>query len=47
LDTVGVSGGTATVIYVLIAAVSLGALAFAIFITRQQAEEPVGEGEAA
>src|SRR5919107_1487928 len=47
LNTVGVEGGTATLIYVLITAVSLAALAFAIFVTRQQEEEPVGEGEAA
>src|SRR5215210_6718433 len=47
LNTVGVEGGTATLIYVLITAVSLAALAFAIFVTRQQDEEPVGEGEAA
>jgi uncharacterized protein len=46
LETVGVSGGTATLIYALIAAVSLGALAFAIFVTRQQPEEPAGEGGA-
>ena len=46
LETVGVAGGTATLIYALIAAVSLGALAFAIFVTRQQAGEPAGEGEA-
>ena len=44
LETVGVSGGTTTLIYALIAAVSLGALAFAIFVTRQQPEEPAGEG---
>ena len=47
LNTVGVEGGTATLIYVLITAVSLAALAFAIFVTRQQEEAPVGEGEAA
>jgi uncharacterized protein len=47
LETVGVDGGTATLIYALIAAVSLGALTFAIFVTRQQAGEPAGEGEAA
>jgi uncharacterized membrane protein YfcA len=47
LETVGVDGGTATLIYALIAAVSLGALTFAIFVTRQQAGEPTGEGEAA
>src|SRR5215208_6446907 len=47
LNTVGVEGGTATLIYVLITAVSLAALAFAIFVTRQHEEEPVGEGEAA
>ena len=46
LETVGVSGGTATLIYTLIAAVSLGSLAFAIFVTRQQPEEPAGEGGA-
>ncbi len=46
LETVGVSGGTATLIYALIAAFSLGALAFAIFVTRQQPEEPAGEGGA-
>ena len=47
LNTVGIEGGTATLIYVLITAVSLAALAFAIFVTRQQEEAPVGEGEAA
>jgi len=47
LNTVGVEGGTATLIYALITAVSLGALAFAIFVTRQQEEQEVGEGEAA
>src|SRR5215203_861604 len=47
LNTVGVEGGTATLIYVLITAVSLAALAFAILVTRQQEEAPVGEGEAA
>ena len=46
LETMGVSGGTATLIYALIAAVSLGALAFAIFVSRQQSEEPAGEGRA-
>jgi uncharacterized protein len=46
LETVGVAGGMAILIYALIAAVSLGALAFAIFVTRQQAGEPAGEGEA-
>src|SRR5215216_1161059 len=47
LNTVGVEGSTATLIYVLITVVSLAALAFAIFVTRQQEEEPEGEGEAA
>jgi len=47
MNTVGIEGGTATLIYALITVVSLAALAFAIFITRQQEEEPVGEGEVA
>ena len=41
LGTVGVSGTPATLIYVLIAAVSLAALAWAIFVTRQEDEPPV------
>ena len=47
LETVGVGGATATVIYVLIAAVALSALAFSIFVTRHE-EEPqvVVEGDA-
>ena len=41
LETVGVSGTPATVIYPLIAAVSLAALAWAIFFTRQEDEPQV------
>jgi len=47
LETVGVSGTTATVIYVAIAVVSLSALAWAIFVTRQEEEPAVVEGDAA
>src|SRR5215218_3536375 len=47
LETVGVTGTPATVIYVLIAAVSLSALAWAIFVTRHEDEPQVVEGEAA
>jgi len=46
LEAVGVGGGTATVIYLLIAIVSVAAIAFAIFVTRQE-ETPAAEGEAA
>jgi hypothetical protein len=49
LETIGVAGTTATVIYVLIAAVSIAALAFSIFVTSHE-EEPqvvVQEGDAA
>ena len=46
LEAVGVGGGTATLIYVLIAIVSVAAIAFAIFVTRQE-EAPAAEGEAA
>jgi len=42
-----VGGATASVIYVLIAAVSLSALAWAIFVTRHEEEPQVVEGEAA
>ncbi|HKH12368.1 MAG TPA: sulfite exporter TauE/SafE family protein [Rubrobacter sp.] len=47
LETVGVGGTTATVIYVLIALVSLSALAWAIFVTTHEDEPQVVEGEAA
>src|SRR5215218_6288122 len=47
LEAIGVGGGTATLAYTLITPVSLTALAFAIFVTRQQEEEPVVEGETA
>jgi len=47
LETVGVTGTPATVIYVLIAAVSVSALAWAIFVTRHEDEPQVVEGEAA
>ena len=46
LEAIGVSGGTATVIYLLIAIVSVAAIAFSIFVTRQE-EAPAAEGEAA
>jgi uncharacterized membrane protein YfcA len=49
LETIGVAGTTATVIYVLIAAVSIAALAYSIFVTSHE-EEPqvvVQEGDAA
>src|SRR5215207_3873663 len=46
LEAVGVGGGTATVIYLLIAIVSVAAIAFAIFVTRQE-ETPAAEGETA
>src|SRR5215203_5145055 len=48
LETVGVTGTLATVIYLLIAAVSVSALAWAIFVTRHE-EQPqvVREGEVA
>lgn len=49
LETIGVTGTPATVIYLFIAGVSLAALAFAIFVTRQE-EHPQGaqgEGEVA
>jgi len=50
LETIGVTGTPATVIYLLIAGVSLAALAFAIFVTRQEEHQPQGaqgEGEIA
>ena len=48
LETVGVSGATAAVIYVLIAATSISALAWAIFVTRQEDEpQVVREGDPA
>ena len=47
LETVGVAGTTAAVIYVLIAIVSLSALAWAIFVTRHEEQPAVVEGEAA
>jgi len=46
LEAVGVSGTTATVIYLLIAVVAVTAVAFAIFVTRQE-ETPAAEGGAA
>jgi len=46
LEAVGVGGGTAAVIYVLIAIVSVAAIAFSIFVTRQE-EAPAAEGETA
>ncbi len=46
LEAVGVGGGTATFIYIVIAIVSVAAIAFSIFVTRQE-ESPVAEGEAA
>ena len=47
LETIGVSGATATVIYVVIALVSVSALAWAIFVTRHEEQPQVVEGEAA
>jgi uncharacterized protein len=47
LETVGVAGTTAAVIYVLIAIVSLSALAWAIFVTRHEEQPAVVEGEVA
>jgi len=46
LEAVGVGGGTAAIIYVLIAIVSVAAIAFSIFVTRQE-EAPAAEGETA
>jgi len=46
LEAVGVGGGTAAVIYVLIAIVSVAAIAFSIFVTRQE-EAPAAAGETA
>ena len=48
LEAIGVGGGTATLIYLLIAFVSVAAIAFAIFVTRQEEHHPQaaqGEGE--
>ena len=47
LETIGVTGTPATVIYLLIAIVSLSALAWAIFVTRHEEQPQVVEGEAA
>ena len=46
LEAIGVGGGTATLIYLLIAVVSIAAIAFAIFVTRQE-ETPAAEEGAA
>jgi uncharacterized membrane protein YfcA len=46
LEAIGVGGATATIIYLLIAFVSIAAIAFAIFVTRQE-ETPIAEDGAA